>query len=183
MKCWGHNNSGQLGNGTTTGSSTPVDVTGITDAVDLSAHGYYHTCAVLSTGEVMCWGENEYGGLGNGTTTDSSTPVIVSGITDARAVECGYYHTCVLLDVDAGGGVKCWGYNGDGQLGNGLTSDSLTPVDVSGISDAVAVSGGLLHTCAHLSDGTVKCWGNNNYGQLGDGTSNGSSTPVSVVGF
>jgi alpha-tubulin suppressor-like RCC1 family protein len=127
VDCWGLNTSGQLGNGTTTGNTgAPVAVSGITNATAITAR-HSHTCALLATGGVDCWGDNGFGKLGNGTTTTSSTPVAVSGITNATAVAAGYYHTCALL---ATGGAACWGYNYFGQLGNGTTTDSSTPVGV-----------------------------------------------------
>lgn len=147
--------------------------------VSVSA-GWYHACAALSNGKVKCWGENYFGGLGNGGTEDSSFPVEVSGITDAVAVSAGDYHTCALL---SDGGVKCWGHNGYGQLGDGTTTDSPVPVDTSGITDAVAVSCGSGYACALLLNGGVKCWGLNNGGRLGDGTTTNSSNPVDVSGI
>ena len=130
IDCWGLNHSGQLGNGTNTDSSTPVAVSGITNATAIAAGVGWHTCALLSSGGVDCWGLNREGQLGNGTNTDSSAPVAVSGITSAIAVAAGDYHTCALL---SSGGVDCWGANSDGQLGNGTTTDSSTPVQVSGL--------------------------------------------------
>jgi alpha-tubulin suppressor-like RCC1 family protein len=182
-KCWGYNVFGQLGNGfsgTSAESSSPVSVTGITDATSIAA-GYAHSCARLSGGTVKCWGYNSYGQLGNGTTANSSTPVTVTGITDAIAITAGgYHHSCALL---SGGTVKCWGHNGYGQLGNGTTVDSSTPVTVTGLTDTIAITVGALHSCALLSGGTVKCWGYNGYGELGDGTNLDSSSPVSVTGL
>jgi alpha-tubulin suppressor-like RCC1 family protein len=206
VQCWGGNDSGQLGNGTNTGSQAcyplvcsgiPVTVSGISTAIAISA-GNEHTCAVLSDGTVQCWGENNAGQLGNGTNTGpqtcnsipcSTTPVTVSGISTATAITAGYGHTCALL---MGGTVQCWGPNFYGQLGNGSTTRSFTPVTVSGISTATAISAGDNHTCAILSGGTVQCWGYNGYGQLGDGTNTGpqtchaascSTTPVTVSGI
>jgi alpha-tubulin suppressor-like RCC1 family protein len=170
VKCWGNNSAGGLGDGTTINSSTPVTVSGITNATAVVTDD--DTCAIISDGTVKCWGENAYGQLGNDATADSSTPVTVSGITTAVAVAVDE-HTCALL---SDGTIKCWGWNTYGQLGNGTTADSFTPVSVSGITTAVAVAADE-HTCALLSDGTIKCWGLNTYGQLGDGTTINSSIP------
>ena len=176
VQCWGNNDDGQLGDGTTTNHSNPVRVIRLTDASAISA-GASHSCIVLSDGPVECWGNNHYGQLGDGTTTDSSTPVPVSGITNASSVSAGADHSCALL---SDGTVRCWGRNNYGQLGDGTTTDSSTPVSVSTITTAIAISVGDYQTCALLSGGTVKCWGRNDAGQLGNGTTTDSSTAVSV---
>jgi alpha-tubulin suppressor-like RCC1 family protein len=147
VRCWGYNHLGELGNGTTGYSSPPVVVSGITTATAIAA-GLDHTCALLTGGSVRCWGYNWAGELGNGTTTFSSTPVAVSGITTATAISAagtvyGQDHTCALL---TGGSVTCWGYNGYRQLGDGTTTDGSTPVAVSGITTATAISGGVQDT-------------------------------------
>jgi alpha-tubulin suppressor-like RCC1 family protein/uncharacterized protein YjbI with pentapeptide repeats len=182
VQCWGYNFYGQLGNGTTTDSNMPVAVIGLSGASALAA-GQYHNCALISAGTVQCWGFNVQGQLGNGTLTNSSTPIAVSSLSGrggATANTAGGLHTCALL---SDGTVKCWGYNSNGQLGNGTTTNSSTPVAVSGLSGATAIAGGLYHTCALLSSGRVQCWGYNSVGQLGNGTTTDSSTPLTVNGL
>ncbi|WP_394932870.1 fibronectin type III domain-containing protein, partial [uncultured Ilumatobacter sp.] len=190
VNCWGQNNSGELGNGTTTSSSAPVAVSAFTDgatAVSITA-GSSHTCALLNTGAVNCWGSNDDGQLGNNTTTSSLVPVAVAAFTvgsaTAVSITAGRYHTCALLNT---GAVNCWGWNIFGQLGNGTTTSSLVPVAVSaftvGSATAVSITAGDYHTCALLNTGAVNCWGQNGSGQLGNGTTTSSSGPVAVAAF
>ncbi|MCA3021819.1 MAG: putative Ig domain-containing protein, partial [Rhodocyclaceae bacterium] len=179
VQCWGYNAKGQLGNGSTTNSTTPVQVTGLTSGVTAVAAAQSHSCAVVNGG-VQCWGYNANGQLGNGSTTDSTTPVQVTGLTSGvTAVAAGAFHSCAVVN----GGVRCWGYNEYGRLGNGSTTDSTTPVQVTGLTSGVtAVAAGERHSCAVVNGG-VQCWGYNEYGQLGNGSTTNSTTPVQVTGL
>ncbi|MBI1801247.1 MAG: RCC1 repeat-containing protein, partial [Chloroflexi bacterium] len=187
VKCWGWNDSGQLGDGTTTDRLTPVDVTGLTSGVTAIAAGYYHTCALTKGGGLKCWGLDFHGQFGDGTnlTTDplsQLTPVDVIGLTSGvSAIVAGSAHTCALTKS---GGLKCWGWNAFGQLGDGTGITRATAVDVVGLTSGVtAIAAGELHTCAATTGGGLKCWGANGNGQLGDGTTIQRNTPVDVSGL
>jgi alpha-tubulin suppressor-like RCC1 family protein len=184
VKCWGVNSSGQLGDGSTTNRSAPVDVTGLVSGISAIATGSGHSCALTSGGGVKCWGSNSYGQVGDNSNTNRLAPVDVIGLTSGViAIVTGSQHSCVLT---SSGGVKCWGYNGQGQLGNGYTLNSTTstyawpsPSDVSGLtSGVIGITAGTNHTCALLGSGLLRCWGSNTNGQLGDGTTNTALTPV-----
>jgi alpha-tubulin suppressor-like RCC1 family protein len=180
-QCFGQNNYGQLGDGTTTNRSTPVTVTGLSSGVVSVSSGVWHSCALMTNGSVKCWGRGEWGILGQGSTATSYTPVDVVGLNaTAIKVVTTQYVTCVLTSV---GGVKCWGYNGDGQLGNNTWSNSNVPVSVSGLTDVISLAAGGRHMCAIRNSGAVSCWGWNGYGQLGDGTGSNRNEPVDVTGL
>ena len=190
ISCWGANWDGQLGNNTEEPSSVPVAVEGISDATAISAGGG-HSCALHQNGNISCWGRNDYGQLGNntgGTEYDrSSAPVAVEGISDATAISTGGGHSCAIHQNST---ISCWGNNYYGQLGNGtgaIGNKSLVPVKVNGISDAVAISAGGIHSCALHQNGNISCWGRNDYGQLGNNTGgteyDRSSAPVAVEGI
>lgn len=141
--------------------------------------GGLHACTLQLTGGIQCWGWNVDGLLGNGTNITSTTPVQVSGISDAVAVSAGLNHTCALL---RSGAIQCWGLNPFGGLGNNSEVRSYSPVAVSGVSNATALAVGLWHSCAVVGSGTVQCWGGGTDGQLGNGSTQNSKVPVTVVG-
>ncbi len=188
VQCWGKNTAGQLGNGLTANSYQPVNVHNLLGTVAALASGSNHTCALLKNGQMQCWGSNESGQLGDSTTDNRTTPVAVSSLSDDTvhvvAMSAGQETSCALL---SDGGMKCWGKNGDGQLGIGHTSNAeAKPQQVLGLTSGVAaISVGGAHTCAMLQNGSEDCWGLNNKGQLGIGTTNvrkASPQPVVALG-
>lgn len=181
--CWGENTGGQVGDGTGIDRTDAVQV--ITFNVIAVSVGPNHSCAVLQSGEVKCWGFDDYGQLGDGTSgmgTHTDAPATVGGISGAVGISVNESHSCALL---ASGAVKCWGANFYGQLGDGinLSGSFATPVDVTGITNAIGISTGSLHSCAVLNNGTVKCWGNNASKQAPRAVGDPSNTPVVVVGI
>jgi alpha-tubulin suppressor-like RCC1 family protein len=194
VECWGRNREGELGDGTTTNRSNPVAVrsamTGVLTAVRDISVGEWQACALMSGGDVQCWGTNDHGQLGDGTTTNRTAAVSVlksSGgppLVNAQSVSVGYQHACAQL---VGGEVRCWGDNSSGELGDGTTISRLTPVAVlkspggptlTGVQD-ISLGGGF--SCARFSAGDLACWGANDSGELGDGTTTARLTPVAVV--
>ena len=191
LKCWGSNSYGVLGFSSSISSSLSSPPTSAIDlgsgrtAVAVSA-AKYHTCAILDNGSMACWGRNNVGQLGDGTTTDRVTPALTNSLGAGRtavALETGNNgpgggagHTCAILD---NGDLKCWGSDAGGELGDGGTISALdyldepptAAIDLGSGRTAVAVSAGAEHTCALLDNGEVKCWGKDDSGQLGDGGS------------
>jgi alpha-tubulin suppressor-like RCC1 family protein len=182
VECWGKNTSGQLGANTPTDHVAPVEVAPLRNQVETIAAGGMHTCALLKTGGVQCWGKNDLGQLGDGTYASRSTPSDVLGLTSgATQISTGLNHSCALLE---GGTVQCWGANSRGQLGNGSITSPLVPTNVDGLtSDVTAIRAGGEHTCAILKDGGARCWGYNVFGQLGDGSTVNRLSPVPVLGL
>ena len=146
------------------------------------ATGVTHSCALMTGGRVRCWGDNSANQLGDNTTTGRTKAASVVALNgSAIAVGAGRYHTCVLT---TSGGVKCWGMDTAGQIGDGTGTTRPTPVNVTGLaSGAVRIAVGFEHTCALTTAGGVKCWGANWAGQLGDGTQNNGLAPVDVTGL
>lgn len=186
--CWGGNSSGQLGNGSSNGQA-PMLVSGIgsSGAVTAISSGASHSCALSSSGTVFCWGSNAYGQLGDTTVLQRNTPVAVVGVggsgylSDIVNITAGSNQTCA---VSSAGRAFCWGYNSDGNLGNGSTSSpQLTPTQVTGAALHFSnVSPGSA-SCAVSSSGFVWCWGPNSAGQLGVGvTSSPQPVPSQVHG-
>ncbi len=227
VMCWGQNSYGQLGDGTTTDSTSPVHVQGLTGSVLQLTAGYAHTCALMSGDEVMCWGQNTSGQLGDGTNLDRSKPVEAAGLNgEISTIKAGWSYTCALM-VD--GKLICWGLgpfdpeNGSLQvrintptqldwLGSGFSTlatgvyhlclvtkdgaidcrgsifspedptSSLT-FDTSGLTgNVLQIVAGADFNCMLTTQGGVKCWGDNYFGQLGDGTY-ASNNPIDVLGL
>ena len=194
IKCWGRNNDGQLGLGDTNNRGDGADEMGDNlDTVDLGsgrtataiAGGGEHYCAILDNASIKCWGWNNKGQLGIGSTDDRGdgademgdnlSPIDLGTGRTATAIAAGGYHSCAILDNAA---VKCWGRNNRGQLGLGDMinrgdgddmGDNLNAVDLGTGRTAVSITAGALHTCALLDDYSVKCWGDSSYGQMGTG--------------
>ncbi|MDD4050169.1 MAG: chitobiase/beta-hexosaminidase C-terminal domain-containing protein, partial [Candidatus ainarchaeum sp.] len=126
---------------------------------------------------IYAWGKNNFGQLGDGTTTYRKSPVIISSLSNVSHLSLGDSHSCALLND---GTVKCWGFNDYGQLGDGTTTTRKSPVTISSLSNVSQLFLGTFHSCVLINDGTVKCWGNNDYGQLGDGTTTTRKSPVTI---
>ena len=195
VHCWGSNNQGQLGDGTRTdlpnndndairpkwlGKSVFANGT-----VSQISTGTDYTCGLLNDGSIDCWGSNDYGQIGDGTTTRRLSPTSTNSLGTGRtaiSISVGGSHACALLDD---GNVRCWGNNANGKLGDGTTSNRNTPTLTASLGigrTATAIAAGDSFSCAILDDGTVKCWGSNDYGQIGnDGSETQYETPQSTL--
>lgn len=175
--CWGLNTSGQLGNGTTTGTG-PVMVTGVV-AAGISA-GYFNTCARLADGSARCWGQNNYGQIGDGSITMRPSPVVVRTAGPVAEIHVGAAFVCARL---VSGAIQCWGYNTNGAIGDGTTTQRPAPTAVTGITDAVSLAlDNSSHVCARLAAGALRCWGYNRTGAVGDGSVVNRLAPVVIPG-
>lgn len=179
-RCWGSNQYGQLGDGATgTYSAKPVQVRGLTAGIASVSAGQAHTCALGASGVVFCWGSNALGRLGDGTTTNSPTPVEVKDLSLVVSLDAGRGgHSCAR---QANGDTYCWGNNRVGQLGDNTFVEKHAPTKVGFRYAQVAV--GFEHTCGLTASGSVHCWGSNYVGQVGDGTIVKKSSPVGVIGL
>ncbi|MNU48755.1 putative Ig domain protein [compost metagenome] len=178
VKCWGNS----ILNGSTKGLTNPTVVAGLESGVKeiATSHGAaQHTCVIMNSGALKCFGNNSAGQLGNGTKTNSPSPVtaISSGVV---AASTGDDHTCAIL---ADGSAKCWGDNSSGELGDGTKVAKTSPTTVAGIVDAKQIAMGYGHICYVTNGGGVKCAGSNTYGQLGDGTKVSKTSFVDVTGL
>ena len=181
-------------NGTEIISKVPVMVLNVSQAVSI-ATGYYHTCAVLSSGIIQCWGWNGEGELGNGKSGSSSRYSVpanvkidgVNDLTNGAAVVAGEMSTCALL---TDGTVNCWGDNSYNQLGRGNTNSSTIPVTVVGpgtppspLAQVTKLALQSDHVCAIQTGGAVFCWGEDDYGQLGNRSTTSPTTAVQAIGI
>lgn len=184
VRCWGTDKTGQLGDGVTgKNARSPVTVSNLSH-VQYISNGGADNCALVQNGGARCWGYNAWGELGDGSTTSTNVPVTVQGLPSSLAqIAAALDHTCALLK---NGTVRCWGQNNNGQLGDGSTSDSHTPVAVTSLSGVVQIAVGDELTCALTSAGSVDCWGDGEFGELGNGQSGSgihSDVPVVVSGL
>jgi alpha-tubulin suppressor-like RCC1 family protein len=184
VKAWGENSNGQLGNGregSTAGSTVPVEVHGLKEVVAIAA-GEHFAMALLKNGQVWAWGDNTRGELGAGSEGKGrDEPGKVQGLSAVGAIAAGAEHALALLQ---GGTVMAWGSGVWGQLGNGREVTSDLPVEAIGLSGVTAIAGGALHSLALLGNGKVEAFGNNEVGQLGSGNNSATSdVPVEVTGL
>jgi alpha-tubulin suppressor-like RCC1 family protein len=153
-------------------------VSGLSSGVAEIAAGEYHTCALLTSGQVKCWGLNAYGNLGDTTVVDSNVPVTVSGVSGLTTIKANGGHTCGLTSSN---NMICWGLNSKGQIGNNSLTDAFSGSVPSGLpSRLLGLSLGANQTCAQTDSGKVACWGINSHGQLGDGTTTDNLMPGTI---
>lgn len=179
--CWGSNFSGAVGDGTRELRNVPTAVAGGLVFRNISA-GAFHVCGVTTDDHVYCWGSNFGGALGDGTTVDRLVPTRVKGTRLYDIASAGYNYTCAIAKADSRG--FCWGFNGNGQLGDGTTTERHVPVAVAGGRALHQLDAGSSHTCAVTGAYKAYCWGSDFRGVLGDGgtTPQMRTTPSPVWG-
>lgn len=178
VRCWGSNQTGQLGTGAGAGSRVPVGAAAGFEFSAIAA-GLAHTCGVTPEGIALCWGDNASGQLGTGDAAAHTDPTPVQTEVRFRSIAAGPAHTCAVSRAGQG---YCWGSNANGQLGDGTRSDRLAPVRIRLSRPLQEVSAGWTHSCALASEGTAYCWGRNAFGQLGDGGTEDRMEPRAIGG-
>lgn len=185
VSCWGDNWRGELGDGTQIDRLTPVPVTGLTGARQITS-GFDSNCALTDTG-TWCWGNNDSGQLALGAdVTQSEVPVKLSTLNDATRVAAGGRHVCAASPNEPNAAhevIRCWGDGALGQLGNGKLGSSKTPLPVTGLSGVESIALGAAHSCSLIENGRVECWGSNREGQLGSGSAPVGASPAEVSGL
>lgn len=162
--CWGENNEGQIGDGTTISRVSPRAVSTLTDVVQISTSGS-HTCAVVAGGQLWCWGYNSMGEVGGEIWTNVEEPRRFDAVSEVRSVQCGSHFTCVNR---SDGSVWCWGEGNHGRLGHGTEEDRTEPVEVVDLSGVVGLSAGDARACAWTEEDQVFCWGSNSFSTIDD---------------
>ncbi|HWN70999.1 MAG TPA: hypothetical protein VNM90_25325, partial [Haliangium sp.] len=189
-RCWGRNDQGMVGDGTYVNPRlSPREVDGLTNAVAIATTGTWSSCALIAGGDVRCWGGNNRGQLGTGSTDPYwNAPGDGVGLEDAVALESSTRGDTICA-IRSNGAAACWGNNQQGQCGNGSSGSYLNepvPVPVNELAGIAAIAPGELHTCALDASGAAWCWGNNGWGQIGIGSVYSSPpilTPASVHNF
>ena len=182
LYCWGDNEYGEVGNGTTKKQSTPVRV--LNDVISVSCSSWsnhFFISAITENGDLYCWGDNEYGQIGNGSNTEKQlTPVkVLSDVISVSSDVSSVNYSSITAAITKNGDLYCWGSNQYGQTGNGTTEKQLTPVKV--LHDVKSVSSCHGSVSAVTKNGDLYCWGNNGAGQVGNGTFGNQLTPVKVL--
>jgi alpha-tubulin suppressor-like RCC1 family protein len=182
---WGYNNFGQLGDGTTTTRTTPTLIDKFNDEKVISVSlGRYHSSAITESGKLYTWGLNDAGQLGDGTTANKTIPTLINRFNGEKiiAVSLGWYHSSAVTES---GKLYTWGLNGNGQLGDGTTANKTVPtlIDRFNGEKVIAVSLGYYHSAAITETGKLYTWGYNGDGRLGDGTTTNRATPILIDNF
>jgi alpha-tubulin suppressor-like RCC1 family protein len=179
---WGRNADGQLGLGSSDNEAHPYATpTPGLDAIVAIAAGAFHNLALAADGAVWAWGYNHTGQLGDGTTATRTSPVqVLAAGSGVVAIAAGYGHSLALRED---GTVLSWGYNAEGQLGDGTTSQREIPLPIPGLTGVSAIAAGWFHSLALKDDGATWAWGMGIYGQLGSGTQANASVPLAVAGL